>query len=240
MQLSGKKKYVEYLILAVTEIFLVVIGILLAIQFENWKDQKKRKEKAINYLHSIKSDLRTDSTNLKQALVFVEKMISNKEILLQRTQYNGIELDSLIKLVKPNYKRKSINNQTFLKFRNSELIELKNFEEISLKINSYYTSKKQAYGEFIDWDVDYTLKESEFWYYNKEFEITYNSKPYPYLNSPEKQRENLINHISSIEGRNRIRGSLYRKKNVKIAIDEMYNSCEKLLSEISLHLAKSN
>ncbi len=47
-------KYFKY---AIGEIVLVVIGILLALQINNWNEARKTRNKEMSYLTNIKNDL---------------------------------------------------------------------------------------------------------------------------------------------------------------------------------------
>lgn len=54
--------YVKY---AIGEIILVVIGILIALQINNWNEQKKDREVEVNILKEIYDNLNVDLTNLQ-------------------------------------------------------------------------------------------------------------------------------------------------------------------------------
>lgn len=49
---------------AVGEIFLVVAGILIALQINNWNDNKKQKSEIDNFLVNLKEDLQNDISNM--------------------------------------------------------------------------------------------------------------------------------------------------------------------------------
>jgi outer membrane protein assembly factor BamB len=51
-------KYLKY---AIGEIILVVIGILIALQINNWNENHKRQQLKSNYISSLQEDLRQDS-----------------------------------------------------------------------------------------------------------------------------------------------------------------------------------
>lgn len=63
---SGSLK--KYLVYAIGEILLVVIGILIALQINNWNEDRKAKANEREYLKGIKRDLEQD-------LVFVQERI---------------------------------------------------------------------------------------------------------------------------------------------------------------------
>lgn len=54
-------KYLKY---ALGEIILVMIGILLALQVNNWNEQRKNRNKESIYLNGIKNDLKSDAQNM--------------------------------------------------------------------------------------------------------------------------------------------------------------------------------
>ena len=58
--LLAENKFSKYLLYAIGEIFLVVVGILIALQINNWNENSKNKELQIKYLHGLISDLDYD------------------------------------------------------------------------------------------------------------------------------------------------------------------------------------
>ena len=62
--LLGQGATSKYLLYAVGEIALVVIGILIALQINNWNEGIKNKIKGIEYLNSLYEDLKQDSIHL--------------------------------------------------------------------------------------------------------------------------------------------------------------------------------
>lgn len=59
-QLINKRKFTNYLFYAIGEIFLVVLGILIALQINNWNEAKKIRKEEINLLKSFVVDLNND------------------------------------------------------------------------------------------------------------------------------------------------------------------------------------
>jgi len=55
-----ENKFSKYLIYAIGEIILVVIGILIALQINNWNEVQKGKMKATTILKEIRSDMFKD------------------------------------------------------------------------------------------------------------------------------------------------------------------------------------
>ena len=55
-----ENKFSKYLIYAIGEIVLVVIGILIAFQVNNWNENRKREDLKNDYIFSLKSDFQAD------------------------------------------------------------------------------------------------------------------------------------------------------------------------------------
>jgi len=59
-KLLSKSKFTPYLLYAIGEIVLVVVGILLALQINNWNENRKIKTEEIRMLNSFAVDLQND------------------------------------------------------------------------------------------------------------------------------------------------------------------------------------
>lgn len=68
-----KNKVTTYLVYAIGEIVLVVVGILIAVQIGDWNEQNKTDAKIINILREIKEDLATDIVRANEVLNYYQK-----------------------------------------------------------------------------------------------------------------------------------------------------------------------
>ncbi|MEM9076758.1 MAG: DUF6090 family protein [Bacteroidota bacterium] len=74
-KLLEENRFSKYLLYAIGEIILVVIGILIALQINTWNEQKKSRRTERLYLSEIKSGLQSDSNQITDILAFnVEKV----------------------------------------------------------------------------------------------------------------------------------------------------------------------
>ena len=64
-RLLSQNRLSKYLLYAVGEIFLVVIGILIALQINAWNDHRKDREKEQAYLHRLQEELVFDEKYLR-------------------------------------------------------------------------------------------------------------------------------------------------------------------------------
>lgn len=65
-RLIAENRFTRYLLYAVGEIILVVIGILIAFQVSSWNEERKLKKLEISYYENLLADLRKDSTEFRQ------------------------------------------------------------------------------------------------------------------------------------------------------------------------------
>jgi hypothetical protein len=81
-RLLNENKFSQYLIYAIGEIFLVVIGILIALQINNWNENKKNTKKEIFHLENILSNLRDDlAEEIIPCIEKTEKQIQAYDLL---------------------------------------------------------------------------------------------------------------------------------------------------------------
>ncbi|MCA0154264.1 DUF6090 family protein [Winogradskyella vincentii] len=77
--LLSENKFSKYLIYAIGEIVLVVIGILIALQINNWNEERKIENMGKEYIGEIYTDLKNEVSNIEEILIGL------------RTQANGTE-----------------------------------------------------------------------------------------------------------------------------------------------------
>ncbi|MFZ0453231.1 MAG: DUF6090 family protein [Ignavibacteriaceae bacterium] len=78
-KLASENKVMAYLRYAVGEIFLVVIGILIALQVNNWKENIQNSELEKNTLENIRSDLVLQQEIINEQLKFEEVKIAKAD-----------------------------------------------------------------------------------------------------------------------------------------------------------------
>lgn len=83
-------KTTNYLKYAIGEIVLVVIGILIALQINNWNTKRLEKIEEIGLLLKLQSEFETNQENLKFILKEQENVIENLRYLLSHTGPNPI------------------------------------------------------------------------------------------------------------------------------------------------------
>jgi len=122
----SRKRIPKYIAYATGEIVLVVIGILIALQINNWNEQTKKQELGIDYLRQLQQDLTLDAqlyeeqiSNLSRQLEQVDSIVTILEKpdasinTIMTILENGVGVDGAL------YDNYDINNNTFLALQNS-------------------------------------------------------------------------------------------------------------------------
>ena len=94
-KLLSENKFSKYLIYAIGEIVLVVIGILIALSINNWNENVKKLQQEKIYYCKIKEDLESDKININISLESLnERIFSTKRAL--NNLYDGVDDKSVI------------------------------------------------------------------------------------------------------------------------------------------------
>ena len=86
-------KYFKY---AIGEIILVVIGILIALQINNWNENRKQNNIVRNYYYQLEEDLDDEVQNLKAEIIRISESIDSYENYLELTKESNLELIAMI------------------------------------------------------------------------------------------------------------------------------------------------
>ena len=92
METGKTGKYFKY---AIGEIILVVVGILIALQINNWNENVKKLQQEKIYYCKIKEDLESDKININRSLESLNKRISSAKRALNNL-YDGVDDKSVI------------------------------------------------------------------------------------------------------------------------------------------------
>jgi hypothetical protein len=96
-KLLGENRLTKYLIYAIGEIVLVVIGILFALQINSWNEALKNKNKEVYILKELKKEFQNDSIKLQSFIQLVSfKTASGNRLKKAIIQKEQVPIDSLI------------------------------------------------------------------------------------------------------------------------------------------------
>ena len=91
--LMEKNKTGKYFKYAIGEIILVVIGILIALQINNWNEIRKQRDKELHYLVNIKKDLNLNIKELDKYIAARAKAIASANTIIEH--YEGKPITDL-------------------------------------------------------------------------------------------------------------------------------------------------
>lgn len=101
-KLLDQEKVRKYILYAIGEIILVVVGILIALQVNNWNENRKQQERIHSALQQIKFDLAQDIQEANTTISYYETKDSLTirfiEGDISADNYNSKELNSLLEL----------------------------------------------------------------------------------------------------------------------------------------------
>jgi hypothetical protein len=226
-------KYFKY---AIGEIILVVIGILIALQINNWKQEQQNRALTKDYLEDFKKDLINDTILFNQAIKRATNTIRKDKEILKIDNFGSISGDSLFKILNIHHSMRiyQINNATYSKLLNTGFTESQTYRELFNTISLYYTVEYKTYGEYIEWDEEQTID-----MYDSEFS-SFNNLDFSKITNTinEDTRNGIISFILSNQFRNRLFADYTRKERVVNRIKIQKGLATELLDLIDVKLSE--
>jgi hypothetical protein len=138
--LMEKNKTGKYFKYAIGEILLVVIGILIALQINNWNETRKQKETTNSIYFIVKEDLINDISEIDSFLKYYDEVRKpsfetvlktkfSKEDWLKNPQYSSV-IDG--------YKDFSINQRGSELLKNQSILTVNTEQNLASEINLFY------------------------------------------------------------------------------------------------------
>ncbi len=192
-------KVSRYLAYAVGEIFLVVIGILIALQVNDWNEASKREKMEIAFLQGLMADLTQDSLNFSTKLKWYEELVEKHRSYLVRayeTQKSYEEYLDVVGLISWDSENFIVQNVTYIELLNSGNLNIFQNKELKNQIISHYREYDKAskhITEFNDFSANFLSRlpfgHSTFYSGIKPPEkILRDPEQWGYINDPKSQR----------------------------------------------------
>lgn len=102
-RLLTDNKFSKYLLYAIGEILLVVIGILIALQIDEWREARHNEILQDSYIASFKRDLIADTLLLQNLNRYMQEDIEENLQLYQRISAETASKDTLVKILRKEY-----------------------------------------------------------------------------------------------------------------------------------------
>lgn len=231
---------------AIGEILLVVVGILIALQVNNWNEDRKERLVEIKYLKNLKHDLQNDSTDLVYYKnIRVGQANAARELIKLAKEKNVTDvfkLDSLYTTVALWWEFIP-NNNTFEELRSSgnlKLLRNDSIKNLLLDLNkenedlvsgrnhmrreyeNYLYDQKNNQVSFLDVNDPEQIKNSIDWFFPKKESVKKNAEKL------KEQYRLLFNNTSFINGLALTAG------NILWLIDEDYNKMQEIVNKLIL------
>ena len=169
-----KNKTGKYLKYAIGEIVLVIVGILIALQINNWNENKNNRIQAKKYLTTIKLNLEDDIKQAENLITFSKIGIEHSNVFL--TQFKTLKpIDKNVQLYMVYLMLEQtieVNNSGLRALLNSNGMTYIN-DNLQIKILNYYRHIEQLKSreEIANTDIktlyEPYVKENYSWIYNK-------------------------------------------------------------------------
>jgi len=221
-------KYFKY---AIGEIVLVVIGIIIALQINNWNDSRKDQKQAKTYLKGIVQDLKIDTLAFNKHINNYKELIRKKKLVLIPTDYSKLSVDTLAFFFENGVSSYKISDQTYQKLKNLGVTNLTVNPELTERVNFYYGKTNDLWDVYRNWDSESTTKEEFFWRLEQD-NIEMQLKPYALVQDQKERKERLIELIKSPKGRNYLKFEMERNTRILGFLEETLETTKMLLIDI--------
>lgn len=139
-QMLGENKLRKYFVYAIGEIVLVVIGILIAVSINNWKESKDLKQIEQNLYNDLIQELQTDLDEIKGNRDYNSKYLSRynraSEIIINDLRKQQIDTLAIIATELTNFSDFKNEESSYNKLAASGKLELIANKEILLQLQN--------------------------------------------------------------------------------------------------------
>ena len=140
-RLLTENKFSKYLFYAIGEILLVVIGILIALQINNWNESNKERATSKGYLQRIHTDLQKDTTYLRQKIQLAQNEQESYYFFIHSmydVQSTKEDFKKLISSAVWDSEDLVLQDKTFTEITNSGKLDLIGDDQLKELIIDYY------------------------------------------------------------------------------------------------------
>lgn len=156
LKLLDEGSFKKYLIYAIGEILLVVIGIMIALQINNWNELRKENVIELQYLERLLIDLANDSSYYADRIAEAELSIEN----LDKYIHDSYQFQQTIKEVKQLFGHLLINtdhlatqNSTYRELTSSGKLNIFKNELLKTSIIDYYRLNEERATEIEEFNL---------------------------------------------------------------------------------------
>ncbi len=236
MKQHQTKQYTAY---ALGEIILVVLGILIALEVNNWNDRRKYAAEAMVFIEDLQADLQRDTAIFGREIRKIEKLIDYQKWGLQTEDFSEIPVDYIQGLFITQYHNLKVNNNTFQRLKNAEVFTLRQYQGLFQQVNTYYTFHQEYLDNFNDWETEMHRDSYQFWVEQGQYEIDFGERLQDTISiqqDPAERKQQMVQRLQSVEGRNYLKAGLMREKTMKAIYQRVYQKAIDILGQIEAEL----
>jgi hypothetical protein len=202
-------KTIDYLKYAIGEVFLVVIGILIALQVNKWNESRKTSLLEIAYLKRLKHDLSQDTLYYNQRINQAYKSIDSNSRGIKSAydiQHDINELGDLLVLYDYNNESLTIQNDTYYEMTSTGKLNIIKNEKLKIAVTRFYRYSNQAAKQIDDFnyltrallaDLNTSIAILKYYPYPSIMEvfssqIMFNDSDWSFINEPTSYKFRLL------------------------------------------------
>jgi hypothetical protein len=238
-----KKKTGKYLKYALGEIVLVVIGILIALQINNWNQGRKQKIVEIQFLESIKQNLESDTIYFNQRIKDSDSLTKNHYQFVHQAyneQKNATEFEKLINLLWWNSDQFEPQKSAYSEVLNSGQLNIFENEQLKDNLTELYNEYDIASNHIEEFNLftanqlgEYDFNSMKYWtHYSYMFDEPYmfNDKEWRYINDTGSENfESIVSLAAAYSMKHKVFLDYFKdlKSKAHLMIDEIGQELEK-------------
>jgi hypothetical protein len=155
---TSEKRSSSYLRYAIGELVLVVLGILIALQINNWNEDRIEQRQITEYAHALIKDLERDLIMAEVIAAEIDLLIKKIDALAAYVRDRPVEkmsnLDLFYLMYKPFYRPYSWNRTALDQIKNSGALRQMKNQQLAEMISEYEALTHHLDGDF---DFDRTV-----------------------------------------------------------------------------------
>ncbi|NKI30933.1 DUF6090 family protein [Croceivirga thetidis] len=236
-KLLSENKFSKYILYAIAEIILVVIGILIALQINNWNEERKRAALEEKILLEIKDDLKFNIEKAKKEIEIEQTVITSINLLsskfFEQKEYDeGLDKHFNNCFYWPTASWKLSGYETL----KSQGVALVQSEELRSTIIDLYEIQYNELAEIIRTTEGYSAASTVLVHANLEYQLGYSNKIPLNIGAAKPIHTEALKNNTEFYGLMtfwrvlRLEGIRIRKKTITY--------CEDLIVQIDDHLKK--
>lgn len=229
-----ENKFSKYLIYAIGEIILVVIGILIALQINNWNENKKSISQAEKHLETMKLNLQYDILQAEMLLSETQTTIDYANDFLDQFKTlkpvdNNVQMYLIYLMFERNIEVNESGLNALLNSNSMAFID----QNLKNKILNYYRYLEQLKSRELNANTEINtsyepyVKENYFWIYNKT--NPWHRQAEFYKDDP-RTLENI--DLKSVISDKKLEINIMNRRYQSILILDFYTNTIKLANEI--------